>query len=244
MPEVLVLGSTGTTGGRVLRQLRRLGIPARAATRRPTRPGQVRFDWADRATHAEALDRVTAVYLVAPIGVAEPRPLVEPFLTAAPAARVVLLSSSAVDDTTPGLGELHGLVRRPPGWAILRPSWFMQNFTGEHVLAQQARRGEIVTATGEARVGFVDATDIAAVAVHALTDAEPHSTEHVLTGPAASATPKPRRSWRNGSAIPSPTARSARPNSRRGTPKPASPRSSRKCWRRWTTTSGRAPRTA
>ncbi|WP_329066649.1 NmrA family NAD(P)-binding protein [Amycolatopsis sp. NBC_01480] len=183
MRDVLVLGSTGNTGGRVLRQLRDRGVPARAATRRPTQPGQVRFDWADRTTHAEALDGVGAVYLVAPIGVAEPRALVEPFLAVAPDARVVLLSSSPVDDATPGLGELHGLVKGQPGWAVLRPSWFMQNFTGDHLVAQSSRDGEIVTATRDARVGFVDATDIATVAVRALTDDEPHNTEHVLTGP-------------------------------------------------------------
>ncbi|SEO53957.1 hypothetical protein [Amycolatopsis saalfeldensis] len=117
MRDVLVLGSTGNTGGRVLRQLRDRGVPARAATRRPTQPGQVWFGWAGRST-------------------------------------------------------------QQPGWAVLRPSWFMQTFTGDHLVARTVRDGEIVTATGDARVGFVDATDFAAVAVRALTDAEPHNTEH------------------------------------------------------------------
>jgi uncharacterized protein YbjT (DUF2867 family) len=186
--DVLVLGGTGTTGRRVVAGLRAAGVPARAATRKPAEPGQVRFDWADRSTHAGALRGASAVYLLAPIGEASPAVLVEPFLTDALDAgvrRVVLLSSSAVTEDTPGLGALQKLVRTAPEWAVLRPSWFMQNFTGEHLVAQGVRDGEIVTATGDARVAFVDAGDIAAVAVRALTDPVPHNTGHVLTGPAA-----------------------------------------------------------
>ncbi|KDN23158.1 NmrA family NAD(P)-binding protein [Amycolatopsis rifamycinica] len=188
MADVLVLGGTGTTGRRVVAGLRANGVPARAATRKPGRPGEVRFDWTDRATHAGALSGVSAVYLLPPIGEVDPVRLVRPFLTDALDAgvrRVVLLSSSAVTGDTPGLGDLQRLVRTAPEWAVLKPSWFMQNFTGEHLVAQGVRDGEIVTATGDARVAFVDAGDIAAVAVRALTDPAPHNTEHVLTGPAA-----------------------------------------------------------
>ena len=188
MADVLVLGGTGTTGRRVVAGLRANGVTARAATRKPGEAGQVRFDWADSSTHADALRGASAVYLLAPIGEAAPVGLVAPFLDDAFAAgvrRVVLLSSSAVTDGTPGLGELPRLVRAAPEWAVLRPSWFMQNFTGEHLVARGVRDGEIVTATGDARVAFVDAGDIAAVAVRALTDPVPHNTEHVLTGPAA-----------------------------------------------------------
>ncbi|WP_221760941.1 hypothetical protein [Kibdelosporangium aridum] len=40
-------------------------------------------------------------------------------------------------------------------------------------------------ATGNGRVGFVDAEDIAAVATHALTDERAPNTDLVLTGPEA-----------------------------------------------------------
>jgi uncharacterized protein YbjT (DUF2867 family) len=62
----------------------------------------------------------------------------------------------------------------------------MQNVTGEHHLARMIRdEDRIVTATGEGRVGFVDADDIAAVAVHALVDETRPAAEMVLTGPEA-----------------------------------------------------------
>lgn len=184
MSDVLVLGSTGTTGSRVVRGLEAAGVRPRAATRNPVEPGQIRFDWDEPATYGPALDGVSAVYLIAPVG-ADPQPLVEEFLKHAPDARVVLLSSSAVDEHTPVVGGLPGLVHRQPGWAVLRPSWFMQNFTAGHLVGDSARAGRIVTATGDARVAFVDAGDIAAVAVRALLDPEPHNTDHLITGPRA-----------------------------------------------------------
>lgn len=187
MPEVLVIGATGTTGSRVVDFLRDRDVPTRSATRAPRAAGQVRFDWADRETHAPALRGASAVYLVAPIGVIDPVPFVEPFLEEARrqgVRRVVLLSSSAMAEGDPPLGVLHGLVRATtPEWAVLRPSWFMQNFTGDHPAGVGVRTGEIVSATADAKVAFVDAGDIAAVAGHALTDEVPHNTEHLLTGP-------------------------------------------------------------
>ncbi|MGW4796971.1 NAD-dependent epimerase/dehydratase family protein [Nonomuraea sp. NPDC004297] len=186
MSEVLVLGATGTTGSRVAAFLRARGVPVRTASRRPG--AHVRFDWARRATYAPALNGVSAVYLLAPVGVPDPVPFVEPFLEEAVrqgVRRVVQLGSSAVPEGAAGLGAVHSLVRSAmPEWAVLRPSWFMQNFTGAS-LALRELDGEILSATGRSRVAFVDAGDIAAVAGHALTDARSHDTEHVLTGPEA-----------------------------------------------------------
>ncbi len=75
---------------------------------------------------------------------------------------------------------------RPGICSRLRPSWFMQNFTGTHAHARSIRdEGIIWTATETGRVGFVDAEDIAAVAVRALTDEQAPNTDLVLTGPEA-----------------------------------------------------------
>jgi uncharacterized protein YbjT (DUF2867 family) len=186
---VLVIGGTGTTGSRVAAMLRSRDATVRIATRKPSAPDHVLFDWAEPATHGPALADVSGIYLVAPIGVAEPVPIVEPFLQKAVSMgvrRAVLLSSSAVSDDS-GLGALHKTVRTTmPEWTVLRPSWFMQNFLGDHMHAGSIRdHGEIVTATGDGRVPFIDPADIAAVATHALLDPSPHNTEHVLTGPEA-----------------------------------------------------------
>ena len=186
---ILVLGSTGTTGSRVARALDSRDVGTRLATRNPVLPNDVFFDWADVESHARALRGVTGVYLVAPVGSADPMTVVGPFLEQAAqqgVRRIVALSSSALDRGAPGLGEIHdAVVSTAAEWAVLRPSWFMQNFIGNTPLAKGVRDGEIVSATGEGRIAFVDALDIAAVAAHCLTDPEPHNTDHIVTGPTA-----------------------------------------------------------
>jgi uncharacterized protein YbjT (DUF2867 family) len=180
--SVLVIGGTGTTGSLLVERL----PEARVGTRKPVRDNHVRFDWDVPATYDSALDGVDRVYLIPPVGVVDPAPVVESFLARARLVRrVVLLSSSAVPESATGMGALPALVRTMPEWAVLRPSWFMQNFTGDHPVAVGARDGEIVTGTGDGRVGFVDAADIAAVAARALLDPLPHNTDHLITGPEA-----------------------------------------------------------
>ena len=189
----LVIGATGTTGGRTAAQLSAAGHRARAASRRAVRvPGAepVAFDWYEPATHADALDGADRVYLIPPVGDADPAAVMLPFLRQARAAgvrRAVLLSSSAIPEGGPAVGTVHqALPDLFEQWAVLRPSWFMQNFTGTHAHAVSIREeGTIWTAAGSGRVGFVDAEDIAAVAVHALTDEHAPNTGLVLTGPEA-----------------------------------------------------------
>lgn len=200
MPDhdwVLVTAATGNTGSRVVTGLRELGRRARAASRNPD-PGDsdaVTFDWADASTFAPALAGVGAIYLVAPVSVADPLPMVRPFLESAAAAgvrRVVQLSSSAVTRGDPVLGEIHDLgARLLPEYTALRPSWFMQNFVGDHPLADGIRRSrEVLTATGAGRLGFIDAADIAAVAVQALIRPQYAGGELLLTGPEALSYPQ------------------------------------------------------
>ncbi|PSM40879.1 ergot alkaloid biosynthesis protein [Streptomyces dioscori] len=191
--SILVLGATGTTGSRVAARLAGQGHRVRAAGRRATPVDgaeAVRFDWYDPATYEGALDGADRVYLVAPLDSATPADVMLPFLEQARASgvrRAVLLSSSAIPAGGPVVGQVHEAL---PGlfdeWAVLRPSWFMQNFTGDHMHARSVREeGVILTAAGEGRVAFVDADDIAAVAVHALTDVRAPDTDLVITGPRA-----------------------------------------------------------
>ncbi|MBP0456339.1 NmrA family NAD(P)-binding protein [Streptomyces montanisoli] len=193
----LVIGATGTTGSRVAARLTAAGHRVKAASR-GAGPGTgveaeaeaVRFDWYDPATHAAALDGVDRVHLTPPVGDFDPAQVMLPFLRRARdtgVRRAVLLSSSAVASGGPAVGAVHEAL---PGlfdeWAVLRPSWFMQNFTGSHVHARGIREhGTITTATGAGRVAFVDADDIAAVAVQALTADRALNTDLVLTGPRA-----------------------------------------------------------
>jgi uncharacterized protein YbjT (DUF2867 family) len=98
--------------------------------------------------------------------------------------RLILLGNSIFPRGGPGVGAVWAALSDDD--VVLRPSWFMQNTTGEHPLARAIRDEDgIVTATGEARIGFVDAADIAAVAVRALLDDPAPAAELLLTGPDA-----------------------------------------------------------
>ncbi|MBK1787377.1 NAD(P)H-binding protein [Prauserella cavernicola] len=189
----LVIGATGTTGSRVVAGLTAAGRRVKAASRRATpAPGvdAVFFNWYDPATHAAALDGVDRAYLIPPLGDPDPAAVMVPFLERARGAgveRVVLLSASAIPEGGPAVGMVH---RALPGlfdqWAVLRPSWFMQNFTTAHLHALSIRdEGAILTAAGDGRVAFIDAGDIAAVGVHALTAEHAPNTDLLLTGPQA-----------------------------------------------------------
>ncbi|MFF4801209.1 NmrA family NAD(P)-binding protein [Streptomyces sp. NPDC001351] len=189
----LVIGATGTTGSRTTAGLIAAGHRVRAASRRGSPvPGAqpVRFDWYDPATFGDALAGAERVYLVPPVGDPDPAAVMLPFLRQARSAgvhRAVLLSSSAVPEGGPAVGEVHqALPALFDQWAVLRPSWFMQNFTGTHAHALSIRAdGTILTAAGSGRIGFVDADDIAAVAVRTLTDDRAPNSDLVLTGPEA-----------------------------------------------------------
>ncbi|QKV90679.1 NAD(P)H-binding protein [Streptomyces sp. NA02950] len=191
--SILVIGATGTTGSRTTAQLVAAGHRVKAAGRRGAPlPGAepVHFDWYDPTTFAAALSGADRLYLIPPLGDPAPATVMLPFLRQARAVgvhRAVLLSSSAIPEGGPAVGTVHQAL---PGlfdqWAVLRPSWFMQNFTSTHAHADSIRAyGVIRTAAGNGRVGFVDADDIAAVAARALTDDQAPNAGLVLTGPEA-----------------------------------------------------------
>ncbi len=185
--NILVTGGTGKTGRRVIDLLRQRGVPALAATRSPQTPGQVPFDWTDPGSFEGALEGVRAVYMVAPTGVAEPLGAMQPFIDRALTAgvdRLVLLSSSMLKEGGPLMGAVHAYLRaEAPSWTVLRPSWFMQNFSEHQHVETIRREGRIYSATEDGRVPFIDAADIAAVAVEALVDPEFPNGDLILTGP-------------------------------------------------------------
>lgn len=186
--RVLVTGGTGKTGSLVARQLAARGVEARIATRKATTPEQVRFEWGDGPSCRAALDGVDAVYLVAPTDrtdhLAVMRPLLEQAVEQG-VSQLVLLSASSLQEGAPMMGEVHAWLRANAArWAVLRPSWFMQNFVTQH-LPSIISEGCIYSATQDGRTPFIDAADIAAVAVEALCDQTLASGERILTGPEA-----------------------------------------------------------
>jgi uncharacterized protein YbjT (DUF2867 family) len=183
--RTLVTGATGTVGRRlceILSAAEHSVVPA-------ARGGSARFDWYRPETWDDVLAGVDRMYLIAPSGDPDPLRVMRPFLRRARASgvtRAVLQSSSLIEPGAPGLGAVHTEVADSfPEWAVLRPSWFMQNFTGSHVQACALRaRAELMSATCGGRIGFIDARDIAAAAMAVLVGDAPNR-DPILTGPRA-----------------------------------------------------------
>ncbi|GIF42444.1 SDR family oxidoreductase [Actinoplanes xinjiangensis] len=177
---ILVIGGTGTVGSRVAARLRAAGRDVRAVSRH-TVP---RFDWADPGTWAAALDGVPTMFVLLPDQTAMP----EGFLPAALRAgvrRVVLHSDRGLE--VMGLDHLQRAEQevRDSGaeWTIVRPDWFHQDF--ETFFRQPVIDGRLCVPVGDARQGFIDADDIAAVEVAALTGDDLLGELVELTGPRA-----------------------------------------------------------
>lgn len=186
--RILVTGGTGKTGRLVAEQLAERGVQPRVASRRPTGADHVRFEWTDPTTFEAAMSGCQGIYLVAPTDRTDHLGTMLPFLKLAVQrvpGRLVLLSASSLERGGPLMGEVHAWLHdHAPSWTALRPSWFMQNFVTER-LPSILQDDSITSATGDGRVPFIDASDIAAVAVAALTSSDMVSREHILTGPEA-----------------------------------------------------------
>jgi uncharacterized protein YbjT (DUF2867 family) len=190
----LVLGGTGKTGTRLTRRLVAAGAVARPGSRTPSAPSPgaqpVRFDWDDDGTWGRALDNVAGVYLVPPALRTDHPPLLARLAEQAVAAgvrRLVLLSARGVDAGPDNpLIEAERAVAAVAGdrLTIIRPSWFMQNFT-ESFFAPGIASGSLVAPTADGAMPFIDAEDIAAVAAAALTSDGDGGRIYELSGPEA-----------------------------------------------------------
>jgi len=175
----LVLGGTGKTGRRVAQRLTALGRPVRVGSR----AGRPRFDWQDRATWAPALDDVAAVYVsyypdIAIPGAAETVGSFAELAIRSGVPRLVLLSGRGEPQA-----ELAEQAVRASGaeLTVLRSAWFAQNFSEDYLLGP-VLAGEVVLPAGDVPEPFVDADDIADVAVAALTQDGHAGQVYELTG--------------------------------------------------------------
>jgi uncharacterized protein YbjT (DUF2867 family) len=176
----LVLGGTGKTGRRVVHRLEARGLPVRVGSR----SGEPPFDWEDWATWAPALRDVESVYvsyypdLAVPGAVAAVR-LFADLAVEAGVRRLVLLSGRGEEEAQ--RAEL-AVQEAGAEWTVVRCSWFSQNFS-ENYLLEPILSGKVALPAGDVPEPFVDADDIADVAVAALTE-DGHAGEiYELTGP-------------------------------------------------------------
>jgi uncharacterized protein YbjT (DUF2867 family) len=179
---ILVLGANGKTGGRVAERLRAQGRDVRLGSR----SASPRFDWEDRSSWTAALDGVAAVYVAYQPDLAVPGALevVQAFFAVAERAgvkQVVLLSGRGEPEA---LDAERALQATTLDWTIIRASWFFQNFS-EAFFLEGLLANEVVLPEGLADEPFVDAEDIADIAVEAFTEAGHSRKLYEVTGPRA-----------------------------------------------------------
>jgi uncharacterized protein YbjT (DUF2867 family) len=178
--HTLVLGGTGKTGRRIVERLRARDVSVRVGSR------ALPFDWYDASTWEGALDDVSAAYVsffpdLAMEGAPE---LIGAFARLAASRgveRLVLLSGRGEPEAQRAEQEL---IAAGTAWTVVRCSWFAQNFS-EAFLLDAVRAGEIALPAGDVPEPFVDADDIADVAVAALTDDRHVNRLYEVTGPRA-----------------------------------------------------------
>ncbi len=179
-PLVLVTGGTGTTGRRVVQRLEKLGVAHRIGSRNVELP----FDWNAPSTWGPVLNGVTSIYLsyYPDIAAPEAAATIMNFTDLANTVgvqRVVLLSGRGEEEAQ----RCERIVQHSGiDWAVVRASWFCQNFS-ENFLLDGVLDGDIVLPAGDVEEPFVDAEDIADVAVAALTGRAPLGQVYEVTGP-------------------------------------------------------------
>jgi uncharacterized protein YbjT (DUF2867 family) len=175
----LVIGGTGKVGRRVVERLTALGLPARIGAR----SGEPPFDWDDRSTWAPVLEGVGSAYVThywdAIPGAAETLGSFAELAVDRGVQRLVLLSGRGEEEA-----ERADRAVRESGaeLTVLRSTWFAQNFS-ENYWSEQVQAGELALPAGDTPEPFVDADDIADVAVAALSDDRHIGEVYELTGP-------------------------------------------------------------
>jgi uncharacterized protein YbjT (DUF2867 family) len=177
---VLVLTASGKTGRRVADRLEARGVPIR----RGSRSAEIPFDWNDPATWGPALDGVRAAYVVYTPDLAVPAapPAIRDFTRLAARGgvrKLVLLSGRGEEEAQrcEQIVQSSGLE-----WTIVRASWFNQNFS-EGAFLDLVVGGEVALPAGGVPEPFIDADDIADVAVAALTQDGHAGQVYEVTGP-------------------------------------------------------------
>lgn len=196
---ILLTGSTGKTSVRTARLLQDAKIPFVLASRRgeaaaPSGMSAVKFDWLDSSTFATPFQHefpgdegISAIYLVAPEA-ADPASPMNAFVDYAVKEhgvnRFVLMAGSSAKPGGRLLGQVwQHLIDIGVEYCVLRPTWFMENFSERRHQSTIKDEGKIYTACGDGKIPFISATDIAAVAFRTLTDEKAHNTDYRVLGP-------------------------------------------------------------
>lgn len=176
----LVIGATGKTGRRVAERLHVRGATVRAASR----SSEIPLDWHEPETWEPALRGASAAYIsyypdLAAPGAADAIGELSRLAVRTGVRRLVLLSGRGEEEAQRAERALQD---SGADWTVVRCSWFAQNFS-EGAFAEPIAAGELALPVDSIGEPFVDAEDVAEVAVAALTQDGHAGQVYELTGP-------------------------------------------------------------
>lgn len=191
--KVLITGATGTLGKEIVQAALRSGMAVRQGVRSPGKANPaaevIALDYAKPETIPAALEGISALVLIAPPLEANAPAMLGPVVSAAKAANlqhIVLISAFGVNhnEEAPMRHVEHLVIDSGVPYTILRPNFFMENFSEGSQASSIREQNAIYLAAANGKTSFISVKDIAAVAVAALRQSAT-GTEIDLTGPEA-----------------------------------------------------------
>lgn len=190
--KLLIIGANGTLGQAITSQLSKtnnIKAGVRHADKFLTIPAveNVIFDYDNSTTFEKALENVDRVFMQAPPLDAQAFERLSPFidqLKEKNIKRVVFNSAWGVDhnEAAPLRKIEKKLMEEGFNYTILRPNFFIENFTSGFAAAPLNQEHIIVHNAGEAKLTFVSVEDIAAVTDQVFKDNQHIGKEYNLSG--------------------------------------------------------------
>lgn len=186
---ILIVGASGTVGSEIVKLLNRDGYQVRSTTSKPViNKGElVHINMATGEGIVAAMDGVDRAFFLSPPGFADHYAILSPLIQEAKRRglkKVVLmtaLGANANENSPFRMAEIE-LEKSGLTYNIVRPNWFYQNFN-TFWLQSLREQNKILLPAGSAKVGFIDARDIAAVVANLLTHDAHSNRAFDITGP-------------------------------------------------------------
>ena len=178
--NILVLGGNGKTGRRIVERLKKLGHKVRVGSR----SADPAFDWGNPAAWPAVLEGMEKVYITYQPDLAVPG------AKEAIAALVKVAKEQGIQKLVllSGKGEVEAerceqiVLNSGIDSTIIRASWFNQNFS-ESFFLEPIQQGVVALPKAHLKAPYVDANDLADVAVEVLLNDGHHGQIYELTGP-------------------------------------------------------------
>lgn len=178
--NILVLGGTGKTGSRVVKQLQNKGMQPRIGSRNVT-PS---FDWNNKETWVKSLEGIERIYIAYYPDLAVPgaKEAIESltYLTKELGIKKIVLLSGKGETEAEACEKI--IMDSGVNYTIVRASWFNQNWS-ESFFLDPILSGEVALPMTDVLIPFVDVDDIAEVAATVLLDDTYNGEIIEVTGP-------------------------------------------------------------